>query len=59
MRDVLIGVLILLISFLVADFIYTEKNTCSITDEYGVKNEKCGILYKELDLNIYFFERYW
>lgn len=59
MRDILIGIILLAAGFLIVDFIYTEKNTCSITDNYGIKNHKCGILYKELNINVYFFERYW
>ena len=59
MRDILIGILILIISFVVVYFIYTEKNTFTITDQYGSNNYKCGIVYKELNFNVYVFERYW
>jgi len=60
MKDILIGLVIVLVVFLIGDFIYTEKNTC-IRNESGHINEitKCGFLKKELDVNIHIFNRYW
>lgn len=60
MKDILIGLVIILIAFLVVDFIYSEKNYCEKV-HYGSGNEsyKCGIIKKNLDINIDLFNRYW
>lgn len=60
MKDIIIGIVIILVVFLIGDFLYAEKNTC-IRNEPGHVNEitKCGLVKKELDINIYLFERYW
>ena len=59
MKDIGIGLIIIIVVFLIVDFIYTEKNTCVINNNYVVSEEKCGILKKELDIDFYLFERYW
>ena len=59
MKDILIGIVIVLVAFFIIDFIYTEKNTCVISSGYQNKEEKCGVLKKELNIDIYLFDRYW
>ena len=61
MKDIGIGLIIIVVVFLIVDFIYTEKNTCVITPGNGYNNieEKCGILKKQLDIDINVFGRYW
>lgn len=60
MKDIFIGLLIALVVFLITDFLYTEKNTCIITqDNYVKTEEKCGIIKKQLNKDIYLFGRYW
>lgn len=61
MKDILIGLVIILVAFLVIDFIYTEKNTCLIRENnsYTITEVKCGIIKKQLDLDINLFGRYW
>lgn len=60
MRDIFIGLLICLACFLVADFIYTEKNTCTVgVSGYTDKEYKCGLIKKQFDINIDLFGRYW
>lgn len=61
MRDIFIGLVIILVCFLLIDFISTEKNTCEKVEYNGAKSEnyKCGILKNNLDLEIDLFNRYW
>lgn len=60
MRDILIGIIIILVVFLVGDFIYTEKNTCERSEPGHIKEiAKCGVIKKEFDINIFLFDRYW
>ncbi len=55
MKDIAIGLVIIIVCFLVIDFIYTEKNVCNKeTIEY-----KCGVLKKQFNINIDIFGRYW
>lgn len=56
MRDIIIGLLIILGIFLLVDFLYSNNNVCKV--EYD-KTVKCGILKKELDIDINLFDRYW
>ncbi len=60
MKDILIGIIIIIVIFLIGDFIYAEKNIC-IRGETGHIGEKtkCGLIKKQFDLNIYLFDRYW
>ena len=60
MKDVLIGFLIIVGVFLIGDFIYSEKNYCEFTTTMKTKEEmKCGLLKKQFDLDIHFFNRLW
>ncbi len=60
MKDIIIGIVILLLGFILIDFFYTEKNTCDIsTNGYANKPVKCGLLKKQFDLNIELLDRYW
>lgn len=61
MKDILIGLVIIMIAFLIIDFIYTEKNTCVIEENSGyTKTEaKCGIIKSQLNIDINLFDRYW
>ena len=59
MKEILIGIIIIVIAFLIIDFIYTEKNTCVINNGYERSEEKCGILKKQLNIDINLFDRYW
>lgn len=60
MKDILIGLIIIVAIFLIGDFIYAEKNIC-IRGEAGHVGEKtkCGLIKKEFDINIHIFNRYW
>lgn len=59
MKDIFNGLMVCIILFIVVDFIYTTKNTCTIIKNHNETTENCGILKKNLDYNIYFFNRYW
>lgn len=59
MRDILIGVAIIFCCFLIGDYIYTEKNTCVVADAFSTQECKCGILFKNFELKVYYLERYW
>lgn len=60
MKDILIGLVIILVCFLVGDFIYTEKNVCTKSLAIGNGQEyKCGFIKKQFDINIDLFGRYW
>ncbi len=60
MRDILVGLLILVVCFLIGDFIYTEKNTCQVNNNgFAVKERKCGLIKKQFDINIDIFGRLW
>lgn len=59
MKDILIGMIIIIVAFLIIDFIYTEKNTCVISDGFGKTEEKCGIIKKQFNIDINLFDRYW
>lgn len=60
MKDILIGFIIIIACFLVADFIYSEKNTCSKTLVSGTTTEyKCGLIKKQFNIDIDFLDRYW
>ena len=56
MRDILIGLLIILGVFLIGDFIYSNNNVCKV--EYN-QTVKCGFLKKQLDIDVNLFNRYW
>ena len=56
MRDALIGVIIMLVVGIVADFIYTEKNKCVVG--YG-ETYKCGFLKEQMNIDLKLFDRYW
>lgn len=60
MKDILIGFIIILACFLVADFIYSEKNICTKTFVGGGTEEyKCGLIKKQFNIDIDFLDRYW
>lgn len=60
MKDILIGLVIIFACFLIGDFIYTEKNTCTKKASIGESQEyKCGFIKKQFDINIDLFDRYW
>ena len=61
MKDILIGLIIILVAFLIIDMIYTEKNTCLITENngYTITEVKCGIIKDQLNIDINLFGRYW
>ena len=59
MKDILIGLVIILVAFLLIDFIYTEKNTCLINENNSISEVKCGVIKKQLDIDINLFGRYW
>ncbi len=59
MKDIFVGLIIILVAFLIVDFIYTEKNTCTVSKNSYTDNYKCGILKKNVDIEIYLFDRYW
>lgn len=60
MKDILVGLIIILAIFLIGDFIYAEKNVC-VRGENGHIGEttKCGLIKKQFDINIHIFDRYW
>jgi len=59
MKEILIGILIVLCCFIVIDFIYTEKNECIIEKAGYSEAKKCGILKEKADINLEIFGRYW
>ncbi len=61
MKNIFIGILIVIVVFLIIDFIYTEKNTCIVAGNTGwVQREaKCGIIKNQFDIDINLFGRYW
>ena len=59
MKDIFIGLAIIVVVFVIIDFLYTEKNTCLIEEKHIKTEEKCGIIKKQLDININLFDRYW
>ena len=60
MKDVLIGLVIIVFCFLVIDFLYTEKNTCTVNKlDYNTDNVKCGFIKKQFNVDIYIFGRLW
>ncbi len=59
MKDIFIGFAIIIIMALVIDFIYTEKNTCMVSDPAGTHEYKCGILKKQMNIDIKLLDRYW
>lgn len=59
MKDIFIGLVIIVVAFLIIDFIYTEKNTCLIEENNSYSEMKCGIIKKQLDIDINIFNRYW
>ncbi len=59
MKDILIGFIIILVIALGIDFIYSEKNSCLVTDEYGTQDVKCGFLKKEMNIDFKLLDRYW
>ncbi len=59
MKDILIGIIIVIVAFFIIDFIYTEKNTCLIDENNSYSEVKCGIIKKELNVDIDLFGRYW
>ena len=61
MKDIFLGILIIAVVFLIVDFIYTEKNTCLVKECNGCSQieSKCGIIKKELGIDINLFDRYW
>ena len=59
MKDILIGIVIIIVAFLVIDFIYTEKNTSLIEENHITTEEKCGVIKKQLNIDINLFGRYW
>ena len=58
MRDIAIGLLIILVAFLIIDFKKKKKNTCIIND-YTNEEVKCGVIKKQLNIDIDLFGRYW
>lgn len=60
MRGILIGLIIIIIVFLIGDFIYAKKNTC-LRGEPNHMGEvtKCGLIKKQFDINIHILDRYW
>lgn len=61
MKDVFIGIIIIIVIVIVGDFIYTERSTCTIQSCAGCPYEevKCGLLKKQLNVDIELFGRYW
>ncbi len=59
MRDILIGLGIIVGAFIIIDFISTEKNVCVINNNVENYEYKCGILYKEMNIKIDLFDRFW
>ena len=59
MRDVLIGFVIILVIALGIDFIYTEKNTCMVSDPSGTHEYKCGFLKDQMNIDFKLLDRYW
>ncbi len=59
MKDVLIGVVIVLVICIGVDFIYSEKNSCLVTESFTTENVKCGFLKKQMNIDIKFLDRYW
>ena len=56
MRDILVGILIILGVFLLVDLLYSNNHVCKV--EFG-QTAKCGIIKNELDVDIKLFNRYW
>ncbi len=60
MKDIMVGIIILIAGFFIIDFIYTEKNTCDVSkSSYSNETAKCGLLKKQFDLDVNVFGRYW
>ena len=60
MKDILIGIIIIFVVFLIGDFIYAEKNTCIRNEKEHIGEFcKCGLIKNQFDINIYIFDRYW
>lgn len=61
MKDVVIGIIIVIVIAIIGDFIYTERSTCIIQECGGCPREevKCGILKKQLNVDLELFGRYW
>lgn len=60
MKDILVGIVIILGVFLIGDLIYSEQNTCVRSEiEHLGEFCKCGLLKNQFDISIYIFDRYW
>ena len=59
MKNIFIGCLIIIGIFLVIDFVYTTKNTCTVNTGTRIDNVSCGLIKKEFDIDINLFGRYW
>lgn len=60
MKDIFVGIVIIIVAFLLIDFFYTEKNTCDkVITGGGTQEYKCGILKKQSDIEIDLFGRFW
>ena len=59
MRDILIGLVIIVVAFIIIDFLYTEKNTCTIEENHITTEAKCGVIKEQLNIDINLFDRYW
>lgn len=60
LKDVLTGLVIVLVVLLIGDFIYSEDNTCVRSEKEHIGEFcKCGLLKNKFDISIYIFDRYW
>ena len=59
MKNVLIGCIIILGIFIVIDYIYTTKNSCTVNTGSSIENVGCGIIKNSFDIDINLFGRYW
>ena len=59
MKDIIIGIILIIVIFIGIDFFYSNKHICTKTTPFAVENIKCGIIKNELDIEIELFDRYW
>ena len=55
MKNVLIGCIIILGIFIVIDYIYTTKNSCTVNVGSSIENVGCGIIKNSFDIDINLF----
>jgi len=59
MKDIAVGIVIILVCFLIIDFLYTEKNTCDVGKVGYNESAKCGFVKEQFNVDIKILGRYW